>query len=176
MKTLVRCLRLSGVYDHLNGPNLCCLEEITRRVCQLDEACERGARQVIHQRAIQLQQHRACVHEEFSPSGRQRRRSKLRISVSVPPRPCLFFKMVSGRVLPLLTCLLRNRIPRGKGKKGPRQLTAASADPRRRTRPVLSKPPTRAALALSGRPRSNIGFRSSTLTLRFQRWLCLKSL
>ena len=59
MSEAVRCLRSP------ERPTLCCLEEITRRVCQLDEACERGARQVIHQRAIQLQQHRACVHEEF---------------------------------------------------------------------------------------------------------------
>ena len=29
LKTLVRCLWLSGVDDQLNAPNLCCLEEIT---------------------------------------------------------------------------------------------------------------------------------------------------
>ena len=33
LKTLVRCLWLSGVYDQFNAPNFCCLEEITRRVC-----------------------------------------------------------------------------------------------------------------------------------------------
>ena len=43
LKTLVRCLWLSGVYDQLNAPNLCCLEEVARRVCQLDEAYESGA-------------------------------------------------------------------------------------------------------------------------------------
>ena len=43
LKTFVRCLWLSGVYDQLNGPNLCCLEEITRRVCHLVEAYESGA-------------------------------------------------------------------------------------------------------------------------------------
>ena len=43
LKTLVRCLRMSGVYDQLNGPNLFCLEEIARRVCQLVEAYESGA-------------------------------------------------------------------------------------------------------------------------------------
>ena len=43
LKTLARCLWLSNVYDQLNGPNLCCLEEITRRVCQLVEAHESGA-------------------------------------------------------------------------------------------------------------------------------------
>ena len=43
LKTLVRCLWLSGVHDQLNGPNFCCLEEITRRVCQLVEAYESGA-------------------------------------------------------------------------------------------------------------------------------------
>ena len=29
LKSSVRCLRLSGVYDQLNGPNLCCFQEIT---------------------------------------------------------------------------------------------------------------------------------------------------
>ena len=43
MQTLVRCLWLSGVYDQLNAPNLCCLEEVARRVCQLVEAYESGA-------------------------------------------------------------------------------------------------------------------------------------
>ena len=43
LKTLVRCLWLSGVHDQLNAPNLCCLEEAVRRVCQLVEANESGA-------------------------------------------------------------------------------------------------------------------------------------
>ena len=43
LKTLVRCLWLSGVYDQLKGPNLCCLEEITPRVCELVDAFGSGA-------------------------------------------------------------------------------------------------------------------------------------
>ena len=39
----------------------------------------------------------------------------------------------------------------------------------------MNNPPTRAALARSGRPRSNIGFRSSTLSLMFRRWFRLMS-
>ena len=84
LEALVRCLWLSGVYDQLNGPNLCCLEEITRRGCQLVEAHESGAHgkpnwasvKVVHQCAI-----------------------KLRHSAG-------------------MSCMLRNRKPRGKGKKG----------------------------------------------------------
>ena len=43
LKTLVRCLLLSGGHDHLNAANLYCLEEVARRVCQLVEAYESGA-------------------------------------------------------------------------------------------------------------------------------------
>ena len=43
LKTLVRGLWLSGVDDQLNAPNLCCLEEVARRVCLLVEAYESGA-------------------------------------------------------------------------------------------------------------------------------------
>ena len=99
-----------------------------------------------------------CNPAHHSPSGRQSRRSKLRISVSMSPRPCLFLKMESGRVLPLLTCLLRNRNPRGKGKKG--KAAAAGSCCRQ---PCQCRAP----------PRSNIGFRSLTLSLRFQRWFRL---
>ena len=43
LKTLVRCLLLSGGHDHLNAANLYCLEEVARRACQLVEAYESGA-------------------------------------------------------------------------------------------------------------------------------------
>ena len=43
MKTLVRSLWLSGVYDQLNAPSCAALEELARRVCQLIEAYESGS-------------------------------------------------------------------------------------------------------------------------------------
>ena len=69
LQTLVRCLWLSGVHDQLNPPNLCCLEEITQRVCQLVEAYEpnwTSVKWLVNQRALQLQRS-ACIHEEFCP-------------------------------------------------------------------------------------------------------------
>ena len=43
MKTLVRGLWLSGVYDQLNAPNLCCLKDIAQRARQRVMAYESGA-------------------------------------------------------------------------------------------------------------------------------------
>ena len=40
---LVARLCLSGVYDQLSVPNLCCLEEVARRVCQCVKAYESGS-------------------------------------------------------------------------------------------------------------------------------------
>ena len=42
LKTMVRGLWLSGAYDQLNAPNLCCPEEVGRRACQLVKAYGSG--------------------------------------------------------------------------------------------------------------------------------------
>ncbi|CAK0829901.1 unnamed protein product, partial [Prorocentrum cordatum] len=42
MKLLPDILYLSGCYDQLNGPSLACIESVSRRVCQIIEACSTG--------------------------------------------------------------------------------------------------------------------------------------
>ena len=43
LRTLVRAVWLSGVYDCLNGPSLACVEELIRRICQNVEAYHSGS-------------------------------------------------------------------------------------------------------------------------------------
>ena len=174
MKTLD--LWLSGAYDQLNGPNLSCLEEIKRRVCQLVEAYDSGAHRKPNWASVKWFTSVQSSSNIVPVSMRSFAFRKVKEEVETETLRLRATKTVpvfedgewESPAAPDLLVAKSKSKGKGKERKGPRQLTAAAA------RPVLSNPPT--ALAPSGRPRSNIGFRSSTLSLRFQRWFRLMSL
>ena len=113
LKTLVRGLWLSGVYDQLNARNLCCLEEVARRACQLVKACESGAHEKPNWNSVKLS---TSLHSSsYTVVGPMRsfafRKAKEEVETenlslcatkTIPVK-----KMESRSVSPLLTCLLR---------------------------------------------------------------------
>ena len=110
LKTLVRGLWLSGVYDHLNAPNLCFPEEVARRACQLS-SCN-----IVPVPMRSFAFRRAKVETE-------------NLSLCATKTTPVFFEDGEWECLSAPHLFIASLKSKGKGKEktGPRQLAAAAA-------------------------------------------------
>ena len=136
LKTLVRCLWLSGVYGRLNAPNLCCFEEIARRVCQLVETYESGAHGKPMWTSVKwfTSVHSCSNMVPVSVRSFAFRKAKeevetenlrLRATKTVPVFEDGEWETTTAPHMPVAESKSKGK---GKEKKGPRQLTAAAAE------------------------------------------------
>ena len=154
---------LSGVYDQLNAPNLCFLEEITRRVRQLVAAHMSGAHGKPNWTPVKRF---TSVHSSSNIVPPSMRSFALRTAKGEVETENL--RLRATKTVPVFEDgewetraaphMLATK-SKGKGKERAAAAHSCCGQCWQTFRPG-------AALAFSGRPRSHIGFRSSTLSLK----------
>ena len=119
------------------SPNLCCLEEITRRVCQLVEAYESGAHAKPNWASVRWFTNAQSSSNIVPVSMRSFDLRKAKGEVETENLRLRATKTVpvfedgewESPAAPYLRVAKSKSKGKGKERKGPRQLTAAAADP-----------------------------------------------